>query len=122
MYELITLTGEVTSKDFAELAKQRGWSLDFLVSKFRDLIEEPREYFERLLKGRWNREARGDVVIPYRSVLQFYFQERKLVFREGACACGCGVEVSNKKWASPTCRKRAQRRGSLTPDSASVNA
>ena len=47
---------EVTFRDFAELAKRRGWTPQNLAEKFRGKIEEPSEFFHRVLsckhKGR----------------------------------------------------------------------
>jgi hypothetical protein len=51
-------------------------TVDDLVDLFRGKIEDPREFFERVmsckskLNGRY--EDRTDVVIPYRSVIEFY--------------------------------------------------
>ena len=42
---------------------------------FRGKIEDPREFFERVMSGRWHDEDRSGVVIPYRCVIEFYQRE-----------------------------------------------
>ena len=116
----------VTFRDFAALAKRRGWTIDFLVDRFRGIIEEPKDFFERAVNCKWHGEYRGEVVIPFRSVLRLYSQEmafqQQEKRRERFCACGCGNRVwDRKKWASTACRKRFQRRESQTVISASVS-
>ena len=75
--------GEVTYKDFSRLATELGWTQEMLVERFREKIDRPAEYFERVLSCRWKNpdtgkyEDRSSVVIPYRSVLQFYISELK---------------------------------------------
>ena len=69
-----------------------------------------RAFFEDVFKGRY-----AKVVIPWRSVLQFYMRElgsyQVEQGKERRCACGCGQRVfGRKKWGSETCRKRVQRR------------
>ncbi|HEY1267847.1 MAG TPA: hypothetical protein VGH16_11370 [Candidatus Binatia bacterium] len=98
-------------------------SVDDLVALFRGKIEEPREFFERAISCRWHGEDRSWVVIPYRSVIDFY--RRELAFHQDTakhqrvCACGCGLPVfDRKKWSGDACRKRAQRGKSETVDSA----
>ena len=66
---------EVTVKDFAALAKRRCLTVIFLAKRFQGIIEQPKDYFERVLSCKSNGEFRGDVAIPYRSVREFYFQE-----------------------------------------------
>ena len=105
---------EVTFKNFADVAKRRGHTPESLAALFRGKIEEPREYFERVLSCRYRGEDRGAVLIPYRSVIEFYQQEEHYFtdsnLRQKTCACGCRRPVfDRKKWASSGCRKRAQR-------------
>ncbi len=100
---------EVTFGDFAKLATRRGWTVDALAQKFRGRIDDPREYFTRVLGGRYS-----DVVIPYRSVLELYsiefFYRQDEMDNMEVCACGCGLQVRDRrKWASPGCRQRAYR-------------
>lgn len=66
---------EITFKDFQSLMAQRKRSVDDLVDLFRGKIEDPREFFERVISCRYHHEARSGVVIPYRSVIEFYQQE-----------------------------------------------
>lgn len=78
---------EVTFSDFAKLANRR------------------------VFQGQY-----AAVVIPYRSVLAaFYVLELEChqdsIGQHRTCACGCGQAVfDRKKWASPGCRKRLQRK------------
>ena len=106
---------EVTFKDFAAIAKKRGHSPESLAELFRGKIEEPREVFERVMACRYKGEDRSGVVIPYRSVIEFYqaelhyFQDSNT--KQRRCACGCGLPVFDRqKWATPGCRQREARR------------
>jgi hypothetical protein len=72
---------EVTFKDFSKLMTRRKRTVDDLVDIFHGALDENRSFFERVMSCQWRNpetgrhEDRGDVVIPYRSVLQFYFKE-----------------------------------------------
>ena len=66
--------GLVTYADFAKLMKKRNYSIDDLVDLFRGKIEDNRDWFTRVLK---HDHEHKDVVIPYRSVLKFYYQEKQ---------------------------------------------
>jgi hypothetical protein len=72
---------EVTYRDFAKLMIKRKRTVDDLVDIFHGKLDENRSFFERVMSCQWRNpdtgrhEDRGDVVIPYRSVLQFYFKE-----------------------------------------------
>jgi hypothetical protein len=82
---------EVTYKDFSRLAKKRSWTVDMLVELFKgktgiedrsDKYHEPlASYFERVLSCLWlnpetrRMEDRGNVVISYRSIIEFYLKE-----------------------------------------------
>src|SRR5262245_26195410 len=66
---------EITFKDFANIAKRRGHTPESLAALFRGKIEEPREFFERVTCCRYHGQDRSAVVIPYRSVIEFYQQE-----------------------------------------------
>ena len=68
------LAGLVTHADFAGLMKKRHYGIDDLVDLFRGKIEDPRAFFTSVLQ--YDHEHRG-VVIPYRSVIKFYYQEKK---------------------------------------------
>jgi len=106
---------EVTFKDFAAVAKKRGHTAESLAARFRGKIENPSEFFERVMACRYHGEDRSDVIIPYRSVIEFYNQELHY-FRDSnqkhrQCACDCGLPVfDKKKWATPACRQRVARK------------
>src|SRR5262245_38519658 len=104
----------VNFKNFATVAKRRGHTAESLAERFRGKIESPSEFFERVMSCKYKGDDRSGVVIPYRSVIEFfneelhYFQESNQNHRQ--CACGCGQPVfDRKKWASPACKKRVQR-------------
>jgi len=65
----------ITYREFRDLMAKRRRTVDDLVDLFRGKIEEPREYFERVLSCRYHGEDRSGVVIPYKSVIQFYRSE-----------------------------------------------
>jgi hypothetical protein len=107
---------EVTFKDFAPVARKRGHTAKSLADRFRRKIEDTSEFCERVMTCRYKGEDRSLVVIPYRSVIEFYneelhyFQDSNQKHRQ--CACGCGQPVfDRKKWATPACKKRIQRNG-----------
>jgi hypothetical protein len=105
---------EVTFEDFMQVAKRRGHTPESLAALFRGKIEEPRDFFERAMSCRYHGEDRSNVVIPYRSVIEFYLQDchffKDLNPGQRLCACGCGLPVfDRKKWASDGCRKKVQR-------------
>jgi hypothetical protein len=72
---------EVTFKDFQTLMLKRKRTVDDLVDIFHGRLDDNRAFFERVMSCQWRNpdtgrfEDRGDVVIPYRSVLEFYFKE-----------------------------------------------
>ena len=105
---------EVTFRDFASLVKKREWTPEFLAEKFRGTIEGPSEFFHRCLCGKpdWN------VVIPFKSVLDFYWRELSPLIEEKSvrlCICGCGQRVyGRKQYASSYCRLRGHRQRSQT--------
>jgi hypothetical protein len=70
---------EVTFRDFASLAKRRGWTPEFLAEKFKGKIEGPSEFFHRCLEGKpdWN------VVVPFESILEFYLLELGPLIEKG---------------------------------------
>ena len=107
---------EVTFKDFAAVAKKRGLTVESLADRFRGKIENPSEFFERVMSCKYKSEDRSWVVIPYRSIIEFYNEElhyfKDTNQKHRQCACGCGSPVfDRKKWASPACKKRIQRNG-----------
>ena len=82
---------EITYKNFSRLAKKRGWTVEMLVELFKgktgiedrsDKHQEPlASYFERVLSCQWlnpetrRMEDRSNVVIAYRSIIEFYLKE-----------------------------------------------
>jgi hypothetical protein len=104
----------ITFKDFATVAKKRGHTAESLADRFRGKIENASEFFERVMSCRYKGEDRLWVVIPYRSVIEFYNEELHY-FRDSnqkhrQCACGCGLPVfDRKKWATPGCRQKVAR-------------
>ena len=102
---------EVTFKDFASLAKRKGWTPEFLAEKFRGKIEGPSEFFHRVLSCKYNGEDRSWVAILSRSVLDFYWKELSPLIEEQSvrfCICGCQRRVyGRKQYASNYCRNKA---------------
>lgn len=100
-------TQAITFRDFAELARRRGWTVDDLAGRFNGCIERPTEFFTRVLSGKFK-----DSVIPFRGVLEFY-QAAVAGPRSSArptCACGCGrVVFDRKRYALPGCKKKTAR-------------
>ena len=114
---------EISFGDFAALARRRGSSVDDLADRFRGQIDDPREFFKRVLQGQY-----VATVIPFNSVIAFYQRERgflRLADPKGrVCAWGCGAPVLARrgKWASAACKKRAQRSGHSLPENARLSA
>jgi Arc/MetJ-type ribon-helix-helix transcriptional regulator len=83
---------EITVKDFQKLMLKRKRTVDDLVDMFRGKLDlsgnsemgandNSRSFFERVMSCQWRNpdtgryEDRSDVVIPYRSVIEFYLKE-----------------------------------------------
>jgi hypothetical protein len=72
---------EVTFKDFQKLMAKRKRTIDDLVDIFRGKLDDSRSFFERAMSCQWRNpdtgrsEDRGDVVIAYKSVIEFYLKE-----------------------------------------------
>jgi hypothetical protein len=72
---------EVTFRDFQKLMLKRKRTVDDLVDIFRGKLDDSRGLFERVMSCQWRNpdtgrcEDRSDVVIPYRSVIEFYLKE-----------------------------------------------
>lgn len=72
---------EITFKEFSKLMARRKRSVDDLVDLFRGKLDDSRSFFERVMSCQWRNpdtgryEYRSDVVIPYRSVIDFYVKE-----------------------------------------------
>jgi hypothetical protein len=62
----------VTFAQFARAGRRHGWSVEFLTKWFRGKVDEPGELFSRMF-DRFNRH--GANVIPFRTVLDFYWRE-----------------------------------------------
>lgn len=110
------MPGHITYSEFAKLAQQRHWTVESLAARFRGKIDEPREFFTRVLKG-----SNGAGLLPYRSVIDFYEEAQSvapaLPNAHKACACGCKQEVFDRqKWARPGCRKRVARKRATDND------
>jgi hypothetical protein len=99
----------ITFKQFRDVAKREGWTIEFLVEQVRGEIDEPKRTMERILKT-----GPADTVIPYGCLLELYQKASKKpapVQRPGYCQDGCGQRVMGRqKFASDACRKRAARR------------
>jgi hypothetical protein len=104
----------VSFADFARTMRARGIDQAYLVKRFRDRfgdgIADVREFFDRVFQPRW-----GKVVIPHRSVVEFYRREigctPEAAGSERRCGCACGQRVfGKKKWASGACKQRGYRR------------
>ena len=82
---------EVTYREFSRLGKRRGWTVEMLAELFKDKTgieartdrfhESLKSYFERVMTCQWlnpetkRMEDRGNIVIPYRAMIEFYFSE-----------------------------------------------
>ncbi|MDZ4346913.1 MAG: hypothetical protein U1E51_31255 [Candidatus Binatia bacterium] len=72
---------EITFKEFQKLMLKRKRSVDELVDIFRGKIEDSRGFFDRAMTCQWRNpktgryEDRSQVVVPYRSVIEFYLKE-----------------------------------------------
>src|SRR5262249_16245171 len=109
---------EITFRDFRELMERRNHDVDGLIDLFRGKIEDPREFFEPVMSCRWHHEDRSDVVIPYKSLIEFYEQElhyfKDAAKRQRLCECACGKPVFGQyKFASDPSRKPVQLRKPL---------
>ena len=73
---------EITFRDFQRLITKRRRTVDDLVDIFRGKLDDSRNFFERVMSCQWRNpdtarfEDRGDVVIPYKSVIDFYLKEQ----------------------------------------------
>ena len=107
--EINSLMDFITYRQFTEMARRRNLTVQSLAKRFRGRIENPLEFFTRVLS-----DKSPASLIPYRSVLEFYDVMSAPVvpaLARAVCACGCGAPVfDRKKWATPGCKKRVQRR------------
>jgi hypothetical protein len=73
---------EVTFKEFQKLMARRKRTVDDLVDISRGKLDDSRSFFERVMSCQWRNpdtgrfEDRSDVVIPYKSVIEFYLKEQ----------------------------------------------
>lgn len=74
--------GEVTFKDFQRVTVKRKRTVDDLVDIFRGKLDDSRSIFECVMSCQWRNpdtgrfEDRSDVVISYKSVIEFYLKEQ----------------------------------------------
>jgi hypothetical protein len=66
---------EVTFKDFAAVARKRGHTTDHWPIDSEGGLKALLSFFERVMTCKYKGEDRSWVVIPYRSVLEFYNEE-----------------------------------------------
>ncbi len=100
----IKAMSEVTFRDFQKLMTKRRRSVDDLVDIFRGKLDDSRSFFERVMScqsrnpetGRF--EDRSDVVIPYKSVIEFYLKERH--YLEDSKETANESSATLKKWLS----------------------
>ncbi len=108
----------VSYAKFGALARRMGWTADYLAGVLRGKFEVRGEtfeaYFDRVLHCR----PSGEVVIPFRSVIEHFLVAVEYLARDGKlalCPCGCGSYAGGGgRLAWETCGKRtrseAQRR------------
>jgi len=101
------LTEGISFAEFASQARAAGYEVNSLVDLFRGKIEDPRDLFTRAFQSKHE-----EMVVPYRSVLEFYHRLLRVAEKnERACQCGCGLVVfDRKKYATDACKKRAYRK------------
>ncbi len=73
----ITVKDFITFGMFKKLVEQRGWNPESLAGELK-AIEQPKEFFNRV----WDRRH-AEVIIPYRSVLKFYLEQKRADFLAG---------------------------------------
>jgi hypothetical protein len=106
----------ITFGQFRQVAKQGGWSLEWLLEQSKGELDRPTETLRRIVYGAMvdgKHDLLTDVVLPYGCLIRVYQRAMHLVPAQGgerACECGCGAKLRGKQhYASPACRKRAQR-------------
>jgi hypothetical protein len=74
--------GEISFTNFQRVTVKRNRTVDDLVDIFRGKLDDSRSFFDRVLSCQWRNpdtgrfEDRSDVVIPYKSVIEFYLKEQ----------------------------------------------
>jgi hypothetical protein len=118
---------EITVEAFQRVAKERGWSEDWIVAQCGDEIDHPAKIVHEIMAGKARTRAGfhfnpsssewhdlSQTVIPWAPLIRLYQRARGQTparSDEKLCACSCGRAVAGgRKWASPGCRKRVQRR------------
>jgi hypothetical protein len=129
----------ITFGQFRKVARQREWSLEWLVEQCKAELDRPTDTIRRVLEGarveghqqggKWVTpywDDMSEVVLPYRCLIALYQRATEPVpalAGERACACGCGAEVRGKqKYASAACRKRVSRKGVIEQKRATESA
>ena len=108
----------VTFREFVDLAKKNGWTIDDLAREFRGGFggspgdpgfETSRHYFARIFDGDPSLKS----VIVYRTVVEKYFRAVRystIGDHVRRCACSCGHPVwGRKQTATDACRQRLKR-------------
>jgi hypothetical protein len=118
----------ITFGQFRKVARQREWSLEWLVEQCKAEIDRPTDTIRRVLEGarveghrqgeRWVApywDDMAEVALPYRCLIELYQRATQPALAGGrACVCGCGGSLRGRqKFASVACRKRASRRGQI---------
>jgi hypothetical protein len=129
----------ITFGQFRKVARQREWSLEWLVEQCKAELDRPTDTIRRVLEGarveghrqddKWvapHWDDLTDVVLPYRCLIVLYqrgTRSQPALAGERACACGCAGQVRGKqKYASVACRKRVSRKGVIEQKRATESA
>jgi hypothetical protein len=106
----------ITFGQFRHVAKQRGWTFEWLLEQVKGELDKPTDTLRRVMHRAMvdgKHQLLADMVLPYACLIELYqrvTQPVPALAGEKACACGCGVQVTRKrKWATPGYRKRVQR-------------
>ena len=117
----------ITFGQFRHVAKQRSWSIGWLLEQVKSEFDKPTETVRRIMQGAivdGKHEMLTDVVIPYTCLIELYQRAtgpKPALPEVKACGCGCGDALRGKQqYASAVCRKRAQRARSREVKAATV--
>jgi hypothetical protein len=106
----------ITFGQFRHVAKQQEWSIVWLVDQVKGEIDTPTDTVRRIVHGTvvdGKHQLLADRVLPYRCLIELYQRAttpKPPIVGIKACGCGCGDALRGKQqYASPLCRKRAQR-------------
>jgi hypothetical protein len=128
-----------TFGQFRKVARQREWSLEWLVEQCKAELDRPTDTIRRVLEGarveghwatgKWiapHWDDMADVVLAYRCLIGLYQRATRphpALAGERTCACGCGEQLRGKqKFASAACRKRVSRKGVIGQNRATESA